>query len=468
MFWIIFYVQRRLNIVITNAGTGWAVCQVALGCFEMTVLTQFVPSSAAVSLISLAVVFGLSAAVPVPAEAQAGCGSFYRVKRGDTLRSITIIKLRHERYRDLFNANRDVLDNPSQLETGQLLFIPCRNSGPQTRAAALAKTGRRPSARDNLGNKVSRKLTAQARAVIVAPGASVRDVRAPEATDKTGAKLARLSPPKAANPARVAGTPLTKKRTARGSAADRQSQQPLRMLMASGIAPLTDAALPRGGLLPVLMDEAFKASGVDRQPRNAFVDDRKSHLDVLMPTGAFALAAPWPAPDCTRARPGTESAALCQSFLFSRPLFEIDVVALVRSQGNLSGALDGPSALAGMRICRPLGFTSVDLEQLDAGVTIVRGQDRLDCLSKLLSDNIDIVSIPGPMTKDYGVPGVVEARGLRKTIPVHAVAWAGTPGAQAVIDNLDAGLAKLQQSGAWFTLVASYMSANKIQAKLDQ
>lgn len=58
-------------------------------------------------------------------DVEAPAPRFYRVKSGDTLSDIAQRELGDaDRYMDIFNANRNILSNPDQIDVGQTLRIP--------------------------------------------------------------------------------------------------------------------------------------------------------------------------------------------------------------------------------------------------------------------------------------------------------------------------------------------------------
>lgn len=359
------------------------------------------------------------------AMAQASCGDFYRVQRGDTLREITLKTLRHNRYRVLFQANRDVLPSPERLEVGQLIFVPCKGAAVQDRKTALAKAGRVPSSRDNLGDRVGTDDPADASVKVVTPSAPVTE-------QNSGVAL-----------------------PVQDAASSAQQRRPLRILTASGMSPLADHALPDGGLLPVLIREAFHAGGV-KGANVAFVDDRNAHLSVLMPTGAFDLTFPWPGVDCAQPDRGPTARDLCRDFLMSRPVYEATVMTIVTSDSPLMAATS-TDALQGKRLCRPMGFPPVDLEEMRLGATVVIARSAGACVELIKAGQVDGMSTPMDHAAGLTWPGLATASGLSWTVPVHALAWRQTPGSDRTIAALNDGLEKLQKSGRWFNIVSKYL-----------
>lgn len=364
--------------------------------------------------------FALGIAGP-SGQAMAKCGEFHRVQRGETLRSITIRHYAHDNYRLVFEGNRDILGDPSQIEVGQLIYLPCQDTGPRTREAALQRSGHTPSQADQLGNRLAKRAARGAIAVV--------------------------SPETIAKPAPARSTPRPSGRL---------------ILSGSGFAPLTDEALDEGGLIAKLVMKALDVAQPGTPSKLAFVNDWKSHLSILMPTGSFALAFPWPQPSCAAGGAGPASQAMCGKFLFSRPLYEVPISIWTRRGDGLADS-SSLAQLAGKRICRPRAFPPVDLEAAGLPLGIATGKNAADCARMLLTGEVDAMSIPQPMEASlYGDKDLLTRAApvplLTRSVPVHALAWAGAPDAEATIADINAGLAELQKSGEWFEIVSRYLS----------
>ena len=66
-----------------------------------------------------------STGAPAPATAATQSGTTYTVKAGDTLSKIAKEMLGNANlYMEIFNANRDQLENPDKIKAGQVLHIP--------------------------------------------------------------------------------------------------------------------------------------------------------------------------------------------------------------------------------------------------------------------------------------------------------------------------------------------------------
>ncbi len=359
----------------------------------------------------------------LPAQADAACSVFYRVAAGDTLRTISLRETGTDDYDRLFRANTDILSDPSRIEIGQLLYIPCNAGAFVDRSSAMAAAGRKPTFRDNLGTR-----RAGARADVPVAGPSVAEV----------AKSA---------------VPLTEPPAA------------LRVLTGSGLAPLSHRDLPGHGMANLLLSEALAAVKDTRTLELAVVDDWKSHLSVLMPTGAFNLALPWPRPDCGAAVPTQLSQKLCASFVYSAPLYEIQMTTVALAGDPLEQARSA-NALAGRTVCRPAGFPAVDLEKtnkaLKQEMTIVTRFTAEDCAAMMVEGRADAVSLPEVdairllQSADFSGQ-LIRARYLGASVPVHALALRSAPGSEALIAKVNAGLAQLQTSGRWMEVISTYL-----------
>lgn len=372
------------------------------------------------------------------------CGAFYRIERGDTLRAITVRTYGHDRFAFLFRANRDILSDPAFIEVGQLLFLPCPQRGPADRTAALRAEGRVPTAEDQRGSRLTGRAPAPASGTDPTP----TEGGAPSGRGDIQAATVTVARPEAAE---VRGT-------AAEAAGDGALPRESILLTSNGFAPVSGRALPDGGLAAVLIRAALLALDPGHAVRPVFVNDRPAHLESLLPMGMFHLGSPWPAPACPASPGARVSERLCRDFLFSRPIFEIDVAVVTRADGPLAGAVRLADA-AGRVICRPSDMPPVDLEASGVRLAIVEAEDPATCFGLLGQGAVDLVSLPAAQLPRGGpAAGLVAVAALASRVPVHAIAWRDAPGAAAQIARLDRGLAQLQASGQWFTLVSDYLA----------
>ena len=274
-------------------------------------------------------------------------------------------------------------------------------------------------------------------------------------TDGGGTRLARTAAADAAEPAAPVGTAPPVPATG----------EPVRILSAA-MAPYAGEALPGRGMLAEMATRALGHAAPGRAIRISFVGDRRLHLGVLLPDGAYDIGLPWLKPDC--ARPGRLSPDLrrrCTEFLWSEPLQEITIGYFAAAGSPLRAAV-APADLAGRRLCRPAGQPRLDLSQngLVAGrVTVVAGRDLADCLDRLLAGAVDVVTMSvGPVEAEIARRGladrVEEIPALADRHSLHALAARGSPKGRAALTLIDRGLAILRDTGEWFDVVAKHRS----------
>lgn len=372
----------------------------------------------------------LCAGLPLTAtDAQAKCDTFYRVKSGDTLRAIAVQNLGIEDYRSIYRANSDILNDPALIEVGQLLYLPC-DTRFQDRKAALAAAGVTATARDNLGDRLAPVETAD-----IPPGDAERQAALDGAS---------------ADPSDV-------------SAIKRSANEAVTMLTGTGLAPLVDRRLPDHGMVPLILGEALAAAKDPRKLELAFVDDWKAHLPILMPTGAFALGAPWPKPECEAKDLSAEARAFCQTFVFSDAFYEMPVTLLVPLNSPMVTAR-ADSSLDGQRICRPAGFPAFDLQRMRLDIQVISAQTAEGCAEMVRDGAADAISLPEPEAERLlaeataeGTDKLVRARYLTRSVPIHAIALRGDQKGEQLIGLIDQGLTKMHASGRWVELITTYL-----------
>lgn len=411
----------------------------------------------AIALLAMAMV----PTVQVSAQQSDGtCGEFYRIKRGDTLRALTQRVYGHDRFSLLFGANRDILNDPAQIEAGQLLFIPCDGFGVQRRSEALALAGYEPTPEDQLGTRragATGTPTTNEGTISVGNGEVPRlgtdgvgnfgDRTAASGSDR---RIAVVSP---GNAEESAGNPRLKL-----APLVRELPPRLRILSADGMEPLSGRKLPGGGLVGDLIGEAFREIAPSIQIEVAFVNDRQAHLDVLVPLDSFTLSYPWPAPDCGQVSvQGAYSRDLCGNFAFSLPIYQAELRYYARRDDPAAAQISTSGDLRELSVCRPADFPPVDLERDRIGGKIVVMDTLAACVDAVVDGEVDVLSAPATMLRSSGMGQLVELEALRRQEPVHAIFARGPVESAAAREALDQGLRQIQASGAWFSSVSKYL-----------
>lgn len=384
---------------------------------------------------------GLSAlAGAAPAQQPISCGTLYQVQRGDTLHSIAMQAYGNGNYLAIFDANRDLLPSATRIEVGEQLLVPCLDgTGPQTRAevvAAGAPAGQAGAAQAASGPAASAQAGSGQAAAQVAAQAGNPAAAPPSASDLATA-LAAIPPDRA-----------------------------IRVLTGPDFTPFVDPSLPGGGLATQLVRLALEQAAFGRPYRIAIASDWTRQLDLLA-QGDFDLGFPWYKPDCARAASlGPAMQRECKDFLFSRPLFDVEMAWYVRAGDPLAKATDA-QALVGHRLCRPATYFTFDLKEqglVQPATTLVFPKKPEDCFVLLQAGVVDAVSlarvVAGPEIARLGLDGkVAEAPDLASVETLHVIAPKSSAQARTFLATFNAGLAALKQSGRWFEVVSHQLGA---------
>ncbi|MDT8344109.1 MAG: transporter substrate-binding domain-containing protein [Thermohalobaculum sp.] len=348
-----------------------------------------------------------------PAVAQGAgpiaCGTFYTVVQGDTLSRIAERAYPGEgwRFQAIYEANRSAIPSAARIEIGDRLLIPCLDgTGFQTREAALAG---------------------------LAPGGA------------TTAGAGAGAQPTATSPAAV------------GAVA--------RILVLAEAAPYSGRRLPEGGMVTELVSRAMLRAPSAVGYEVVFEDARGAPEDAVT-AGAFDLGFPVTRPDCARAATlAPAQRRLCEGFVYSQPLIEIENRLFVAPGSEIAAASD-PGQLFGLRICRPAGSFTGDLtdeELVEPNIRLVRAAGLAGCFDALLAGRADVVVASGPdldarLAQVGSAARASEIALMRRTRTIHAVAPKGNARGQAFLATLDRGLAELRASGEWSEVVANHLA----------
>lgn len=321
----------------------------------------------------------MAAASAAQAQALMTCGEPYVVRRGDTLQRIAVRAYGPEAsFRDLLAPNADLFArvDPSLIEPGMVLSVPCRDAGAAPAPAPVGATA-----------------AEEAPVVPPPPPAAAAILAAPPA--------ARLDAPAAAPQAAPAAPRL------------------LRIAAAS--APAGDPALPRA-----MAREALARLG--GALRVDAIEDRAAHLGPLLGEGLYAASLPWLKPDCGAPDPDAEAALLCAEALWSAPLAEVAVSTLTRERPGGGSGLCAQVGLA------PLAGAGARLEADPAAciAALAAGEVATALVESRAADRaIAALGVAGALREDMAAFRVVT---------LHAVALAGSADGAAALAALDAGL----------------------------
>jgi len=413
-------------------------------------------------LFGVALMLGVGIAV-VPTDATArppiACGTTYTVARGDTLFKIA------ERafgngwlYKQIFEANSNILPSSASVEIGNELLIPCLDGAEQAAQAVregavaqepLAEPGKpeaTPVAATMEPARTTPGLLMQATKLVAMIASPMQSIAGPVYPTANLASIVRNG---------LGATELTISEPPRDIPR-------FRLLTGSGFASFADENLPQGGMITDLVSRALKAVAPGQQSRVTFVNDRAAHLNYLLPDGTFDVSFPWYKPDCSKSeRLNAEMQRRCAEFEFSNPIFEVHVGFYTRLGDALAGVRT-LAALSGKRLCRPNGQFTFDLEQIglvEPFVSVETQYTVQQCFARLVEGQVDVVTLVksevDEQLRQLGiVDSVTEIDGLESAQTLHALVAKQSPNGQAHLDLINQGLAELMASGKWFEVVA--------------
>ncbi len=153
----------------------------------------------------------------------------------------------------------------------------------------------------------------------------------------------------------------------------------IELVTGNDYAPFTDEQLDSGGMLAEVVTRAFEM--MDEKPIVEFLGWDPAYR--LTERGKFHGTFPWYHND-ERAR----------SFYYSEPLFDVLILAFTMKDAGITytGAEED---LVGLRLCRPDGYFTHDLDQLiaDNVITLSQPERVVECFQMLRDGQIDLVTI---------------------------------------------------------------------------
>ena len=254
--------------------------------------------------------------------------------------------------------------------------------------------------------------------------------------------------------------------TARQASAPSRNQTyepPLKFVTANDWAPFTDDKLTGGGIFVRMATTAMQRGGNDRGYEVSYVDDWQSHIDVLLPTGAFDVSIAWESPDCSKLDLlGEYSVRMCTEFDFSLPIYETAYAfnTLIDSKYASARAFGD---YAGARICRPEAWPISDLEVqglVEPLVTYSRPKTTLECAQMLLDGEVDLYVIEAETAssnfEELGATDrVVTNPALATFIKYHFLTSKSNPRGRVYLAMLNRGITEMRESGEWYDIVAT-------------
>jgi hypothetical protein len=240
-------------------------------------------------------------------------------------------------------------------------------------------------------------------------------------------------------------------------------EPPLKFVTSNNWAPFTDESLTGGGIFVRMAATAMQRGGNDRGYEVSYVDDWMSHIDVLLPSGAFDISIAWESPDCSKLDMlGEFSARMCTDFDFSLPIYEAAYTFNTLPDSKYANARSF-SDYTGARICRPEAWPLGDLEVQGLTPPIVEyvsPKNPIDCAEMLLKGEVDIYSIETETSvsnfEELDASDKIAVNpALTTFISYHFLTSKSNPRGRVYIAMLNRGITEMRETGEWYDILAS-------------
>lgn len=237
--------------------------------------------------------------------------------------------------------------------------------------------------------------------------------------------------------------------------------RPISFVTANGYLPYTDESLANQGLITHLITIAMERGAPSRPIEIIFIDDRPAQLEELLPRKAFDASFPWTRPPCDGERTLTPSEVhACQYLVYSNPFYEI-VEGFFSRTGNGLETIIEFDGLKGATLCRPEGYSTAHLEENDLmppGIELVQPKSVRACFDMLMTNEVDLVSLDTRAGEHVIMElnlstQVSENPHLFSIQPIQVALHRDNPKAEALIEDLNRGLAVMLDSGEWAAIV---------------
>jgi len=240
-------------------------------------------------------------------------------------------------------------------------------------------------------------------------------------------------------------------------------EPPIKFLAGGNYAPFSDETLVGGGFLVRLAETAMHRAGNSRGYVTAFVNDWGSHLDVLLPTGAFDVGLGWYMPDCEKRSLLSDAMRYrCDEFDSTLPVYEPVVGYYTAKDSKFAGAASFED-YKGAKICRMDGYFTFDLEEeglVPPAIELVRPTLPEECMEALMTGAADVAGMEVQSAADaiakLGIGGdVVENPNLSKVLAMSFIAHKSNPFGKQYITLLNRGLTEMRNTGEWYAIISS-------------
>jgi polar amino acid transport system substrate-binding protein len=240
----------------------------------------------------------------------------------------------------------------------------------------------------------------------------------------------------------------------------------IKLVTGDDYAPYTDEDAAGGGVITELLRQALATVESDVDSDITFVNDWGSHMDVLLPSGAFDGTFPWVAPDCEATDLAENFQARCDNFRFSEPVYEI-VTGLFTAADNPLVATADHSDFEGKTICIPEGygaFLMPDGGVAEDAITYSNPATPEACFEELVAGSVDAVEMElrqaADIAKRLDITDKIAVVGeISTAIALSVVVDKTNPDGDEIVAAINSGIENIRNNGVWFQTVQSGFKA---------
>jgi len=246
------------------------------------------------------------------------------------------------------------------------------------------------------------------------------------------------------------------------------SEQTLKIGFVTGddYPPYTDEDANGGGVVTQLIRQALATLDTNVDSDISFVNDWGSHLDVLVPSGAFDGTFPWVAPDCESSTLSEDMQSRCDKFNFSDPVYEI-VTGMVTSADSPLSTTASYADFEGTTICVPEGYAAFVMAAggiADDAVTYSKPATPEACFEELAAGDVDAVEMElrqaADITENLGMNDQVAVNSdVNAVVALTVFISKDNPDGDAILEAVNSGLENIRGNGVWFQTVQTGFKA---------
>ncbi|SIT79586.1 amino acid ABC transporter substrate-binding protein, PAAT family [Yoonia rosea] len=234
----------------------------------------------------------------------------------------------------------------------------------------------------------------------------------------------------------------------------------IHLITGNDYKPFTDESMDGGGVVTQLVRNALATVQDDADTQITFINDWGSHMEVLLPTGAFDGTFPWVLPNCEAATLTADMQARCDNYRFADPVYEI-VTGMFTLNGNPLGTTTSAADFSGKNVCVPEGYSAIVLAAagVDAdSVNYVSPATPEACFDALLAGTVDAVELEQAQAADIvtrlGLDDQIAVNDQVSSVSVLTVyVHKNNPDGDAILEAINTGLENIRSNGVWFRTV---------------